>query len=196
MPAITNASPFYPLSTATHSCLYTSVCLCCVLYLGVWSRSLQGSNRLQHALQFTALMQLRHVAAASNALLADEHPRDLDSDQYKRNRDATGKHAVIWYTAWCTGCGDTTIYTTRRYTSVCHQRFCCTAIHLRVYQAIMGYVAQIYVNIMWRCTYLSGRLARNWHSCLIIIQIPHLLYALPYWGIFIQKEKKDTYIQW
>ncbi len=70
------------------------VCVCSVLYLGVWSGSLQGSNRLQHTLQFTALMQLRHVAAASDTLLADEHPWDLQSDQYKRNRDATGKCAV------------------------------------------------------------------------------------------------------
>lgn len=53
--------------------------------------SLQGSDRLQHALQFTTLMQLRHIAAASNTLLADEHPWDLRSDQYKGFRAATGK---------------------------------------------------------------------------------------------------------
>lgn len=47
------------------------------MYLEVCSRSLQGSDRLQHLLQFTALVKRRHVAAASDALLADEHPRDL-----------------------------------------------------------------------------------------------------------------------
>lgn len=55
---------------------------------GVCSGSLQGSDRLQHVLQFTTLVQLRHVAAASDALLADKHTRDLQSDQDEQETQA------------------------------------------------------------------------------------------------------------
>lgn len=56
---------------------------CAVLYQGVCSRSLQGSDGLQHALQFTTLFQSRHIAAASDTLLTDEHPRYLRSSRDK-----------------------------------------------------------------------------------------------------------------
>lgn len=46
---------------------------------------LQGSDALQHALQFTAPLQRRHVAAASNALLADEDTRNLRSKEYRKH---------------------------------------------------------------------------------------------------------------
>lgn len=39
--------------------------------------SLQGSDGLQHVLQLATLVQVRHVAASSDALVTDEHPRHL-----------------------------------------------------------------------------------------------------------------------
>lgn len=108
------------------STVYECVSLCSVLYLEAWCGSLQGSNRLQHALQFTTLMQRRHVAAASNTLLTDEHPRDL---QYKRNRGAAGKYSVTDFSVSCIWLGDMTMKTTLQikiWGFVYHQRFCHT----------------------------------------------------------------------
>lgn len=60
------------------------VCVCAASCTFFWSRSLQGSNRLQHALQFTTVVKRRHVAATSNTLLSNEHTRDLRSHQHKK----------------------------------------------------------------------------------------------------------------
>lgn len=89
-----NFIPPFPQPNTPSFALNECVCLCTVLYLGVSSGSLQGSNRLQHVLQFTTLVQCLHIAATSDTLLTDEHPWDLHSNQ-KTNRDASGKCAVI-----------------------------------------------------------------------------------------------------
>lgn len=44
---------------------------------GGGSPSLQGSDGLQHVLQLATLVQVRHIAASSHALVANEHPRHL-----------------------------------------------------------------------------------------------------------------------
>lgn len=59
-----------------------------------WRRSLQGSDRLQHALQFTTVVKRRHIAATSDTLLTDEHTRDLHSHLDKKTMEATGKCEV------------------------------------------------------------------------------------------------------